>query len=233
MQIAAKSFILSLQIMRESIREYVEIVAATVPLTGPVYEFGALRLEGFEETANLRPFFPGREYVGCDMRPGLGVDKVLNLHHIDLPSESAGAVLSLDTLEHVQFPHRALQEIHRILKPDGVAVLSTVLDFRIHDSPSDYWRFTPDGMKSLLQPFSSCFVGFAGRRSFPHTIVALGFKGSAPSLEKYLEEFSKWQARWERPKGRSWKDSAYLFLPPILKGLDRRVAKGLRRSGKH
>jgi SAM-dependent methyltransferase len=230
LQIFVKSFILTPQGMRDSIRQYARIVAETIPLAGPIYEFGALRLEGFEETADLRPFFPGKEYEGCDMRPGLGVDKVLNLHDIDLPSGSVGAVLSLDTLEHVQFPHRALEEIHRILKPDGIVVLSTVLDFRIHDSPSDYWRFTPDGLKSLLQPFASCCVGSAGRRSFPHTVVALGFKGATPSLDKYIEELSKWEIRWERPKGRSWKDSAYLFLPPILKGLDRRIARGLRKK---
>jgi SAM-dependent methyltransferase len=215
--------------MRELIRQFVAIVAKTLQLQEPIYEFGALRLEGFEDTADLRPFFPGKQYVGCDMRPGLGVDRLLNLHDIDLPSESVGVVLSLDTLEHVEFPHRALEEVHRILTPGGIAVISTVLDFRIHDSPTDYWRFTPDGIESILKPFTSCSIGIAGRRSFPHTVVGIGFKGTSPPLDSYLAELEKWQKAWERPKGASWKDTANLFLPPILKGLDRRIVKRLRR----
>ncbi len=107
-----------------------------------------------------------------------GVDKVLNLHEIALPDESVGTVITCDTLEHVEHPHKALSEIHRILKPGGIVLLSTVLDFRIHDSPADYWRFTPDGLRSLLKPFSFVFVGTAGRESFPHTVIAIGAKSS-------------------------------------------------------
>jgi len=103
---------------------------------------------------------------------------VLNLHNIDVPDGSVGTVITCDTLEHVEFPHTALTEIHRILKPGGMVFLSTVLDFRIHDSPADYWRFTPDGLKSLLKPFSFVFVGSVGRESFPHTVIAIGVKGS-------------------------------------------------------
>jgi 2-polyprenyl-3-methyl-5-hydroxy-6-metoxy-1,4-benzoquinol methylase len=47
------------------------------------------------------------------MREGLGVDRILDLHDIDLPSESAGTIICLDTLEHVEYPHRALEDICR------------------------------------------------------------------------------------------------------------------------
>lgn len=219
--------------MRESIRQLVKIIAETFPAEEPIYEFGALQLQGFEEFADLRPFFKGKSYVGCDMREGRGVDKVLNLHEIDLPDGSVGTVITCDTLEHVEFPHKALSEIHRILKPGGMVFLSTVLDFRIHDSPADYWRFTPDGLRSLLKPFSFVFVGSVGRESFPHTVVAIGVKGSnaiGASLNRFLPRFEEWKKAWKNPKGKSWKDTAYLFIPPILLGLDRRVVKLFRRN---
>lgn len=216
--------------MRESIRQFVKIVADTLPVGEPVYEFGALQLPGFEEFADLRPFFRGKSYVGCDMREGRGVDKVLNLHNIDVPDESVGTVITLDTLEHVEFPHKALAEIHRILKPGGMVVLSTVLDFRIHDSPADYWRFTPDGLKSVLRPFSFLFVGSVGRESFPHTVIAIGIKGESPSMDQFLPKFEQWKKTWKNPKGKSWKDTVYLFIPPILLGLDRRITKLFKKS---
>jgi SAM-dependent methyltransferase len=219
--------------VRESIRQLVKIVADSFPVEEPIYEFGALQLPGFEDFADLRSFFKEKSYVGCDMREGRGVDKVLNLHNIDVPDGSVGTVITCDTLEHVEFPHTALTEIHRILKPGGMVFLSTVLDFRIHDSPADYWRFTPDGLKSLLKPFSFVFVGSVGRESFPHTVIAIGVKGSKNanlSLDLFLPKFEQWKKAWKNPKGKSLKDTLYLFVPPILLGLDRRIAKLFKKT---
>ena len=127
------------------------------------------------------------------MREGPGVDKLLNLHDIDLPSESVGTILCFDTLEHVEYPHRALEQIHRILKPDGIAVISSVMNFPIHDHPFDYWRFTPEAFKSILKPFYRAFVGFAGMKSFPHTIVGVGFKREIPDLSVFTMKANQWQ----------------------------------------
>jgi SAM-dependent methyltransferase len=215
--------------VRNSIRQFIELVSQTIPMAEPIYEFGALQLPGFEDAANLRPLFSGKVFIGCDMREGPGVDKVLNLHNIDEPAGSVGTVIALDTLEHVEFPHRALEEIHRILKPDGMVVVSSVLNFRIHSAPSDFWRFTPDGMRSVLRPFASAFVGYAGADKFPHTLVGIGFKGTPCPLEQFEERFAVWAEHWKNQTGRSWKDVADLFVPPILKGLDKRISRLLKR----
>lgn len=162
--------------MRESIRQFVRICAETLPISEPVYEFGSLQVPGQEGFANLRPLFSGKKYVGADMRQGPGVDLILNLHDIKIPSESVGTVIIMDTLEHVEFPRKAIEEVHRILKPNGTLIISSVMKFPIHDYPYDYWRFTPEAFKSLLRPFNSRFVDFAGESVFPHTIVGIGIK---------------------------------------------------------
>jgi len=163
--------------MRPVIRHFVEIVASTLPIAEPIYEFGSYRVEGQEELADLRPLFPGKEYVGCDMRPGLGVDRILDLHDINLPDDTAGTVLCLETIEHVEFCHQALREMHRILKPGGICVLFSAMAFPIHEYPQDYWRFTPAGFGSLLRPFETRYIGYIGNEHFPHTILGLGAKG--------------------------------------------------------
>ena len=179
--------------MRQPIRDFVRIASGSLPLGEPIYEFGSLQVPGQEGFADLRSLFPDKAYVGCDLRPGTGVDKILDLHDIDLAPETAAAVLCLDTLEHVEYPRIALQEIHRILRPDGIAVISSVMKFRIHDYPLDYWRFTPEGFKSLLKPFSNSFVGYAGEAKFPHTVVGIGFKGQRPDLTTFEDQYARWQ----------------------------------------
>jgi SAM-dependent methyltransferase len=210
--------------MRQSIKDFAAIAASTLPIRGPIYEFGSMQVPGQEGFADLRPLFPAKEYVGADMRMGPGVDKLLNLHQLDLPSDYVGTVLCFDTLEHVEYPHRALEEIHRVLKPDGLVLISSVMNFPIHEYPFDYWRFTPEAFKSLLKPFVAVFVGFAGSDDFPHTVVGIGFKGCAPQLVGFKKEFDKWRElqipvkkRVQRAdKNDSAKRIAKLWIPPVL-----------------
>ena len=124
--------------MRLSIRKFIELTAATLPIRGSIYEFGAWQADGQESAADLRDIFPGIDYVGCDMRPGKGVDRVLDLHAIDLPNTSVATVISCDTLEHVEYPRQAIAEIHRILDPQGMLIITSVMNFPIHELDCHY-----------------------------------------------------------------------------------------------
>jgi len=211
--------------MRPLLIDFTEFSVNSVPTPEPVYEFGAYQVEGQEGFADLRRFFPGKEYVGCDMREGPGVDKVLNLHNLNLPDESVGSVICLDTLEHVEYPHKAMEEIHRVLKIGGVAIISSVMNFPIHEFPYDYWRFTPEAFKSLLTPFNNCFVGFAGREDFPHTVVGIGFKGDKPDLSEFMDKYQVWQKEHSSIKW-SFKNIKRLLLPAIFSRKFRRSLIG-------
>ncbi|MFZ3091565.1 MAG: methyltransferase domain-containing protein [Nitrospirota bacterium] len=213
--------------MRESIKQFVKICAETLPISESIYEFGSLQVHGQEGFADLRPLFPGKKYIGADMREGSGVDVVLNLHHINLSSESVGTVLILDTLENVEFPRKAIEEIYRILKPCGILIISSVMNFPIHDYPYDYWRFTPEAFKSLLKPFTSSFVGFAGESNFPHTVVGIGFKASISEnvMEQFNRRFKYWKGKayLSNPSESGWKGLIKPFTPPILLNIYRKI----------
>ena len=181
--------------MRQNIKDLVPIVSNTLPIAEPIYEFGSLRVAGQEDFADLRPLFPGKEYIGADIRQGVGVDTLLDLHAINLPAESVGTVLCVDTLEHVEYPHRALEEIHRILKPGGLVFIASVMLWPIHDYPCDYWRFTPAAFQSLLKQFTSTTVGWAGKEDFPHTVIGVGFKGKPVNISEFIKRYSVWQKK--------------------------------------
>lgn len=184
--------------MRESIKQLVKIAAETLPVAEPIVEFGSLQVPGQEEFADMRPFFPNKEYIGCDVRRGPGVDRIADLHSIAMPAESVGTILVLDTLEHVEYPREALEQVYRVLKPEGITLITSVMNFPIHDYPSDYWRFTPEGFKSLLKNFHYSLVDAIGPERFPHTVVGLAFKDFVPkdALSGFTEEFAGWKEQW-------------------------------------
>lgn len=183
--------------MRRMIRECFEICIRHLDLPDPIHEFGAFQVPGQEAIAELRPLFPGRAYLGSDMRSGRGVDLQLNLHNLGLADQSIGSAILLDTLEHVEYPHRALNEVYRVLRPGGVVIMASVMNFPIHGFPDDYWRFTPSAFASLVKPFEWSLVESAGDPEFPHTVVAIARKGAAPTTAAALsQDLHTWKQRW-------------------------------------
>ena len=63
----------------------------------------------------------------------------------------ADTVLCTETLEHVLYPLGFLAEAERSLRPGGRLILTVPFAARWHYVPFDYWRFTPSGLKHLLE----------------------------------------------------------------------------------
>ena len=78
-----------------------------------------------------------------------------NLLSLDFSSNQFDFVVCDQVLEHVEGdPHQAVDEIYRVLKPNGTAILTSSLLYPIHLDPGDYWRFTPEGLRVLCKRFS-------------------------------------------------------------------------------
>jgi SAM-dependent methyltransferase len=102
-----------------------------------------------------RPLMAGREqqYVAVDLRVTPLVNVVANVEQLPLASESFDLVLCTQMLEYVPHPPEAIFEIHRVLKPRGVLLLS-VPTVSLRDADEDHWRFLPAGIRQLLSVFS-------------------------------------------------------------------------------
>jgi len=69
---------------------------------------------------------------------------------IPLSDSSIDTVLCTQVLEHVPYPQKIVDEIHRILKKDGVCIMTTHMASPLHGMPHDYFRFTKQGLKFVL-----------------------------------------------------------------------------------
>ena len=167
--------------MRDHVRAFCAAAVSAFAPAGPVIEFGAFQVDGQRELADLRPLFPGAPYIGCDARPGPGVDRIEDIAATTFGDEAAGTIVCLDTLEHVFPVAEAFTEMHRLLRPGGLLIAATVMRFPIHDYPEDYWRFTPRCLDRLAAAFPFRVIGSQGVATFPHTVFAAALKAPAPA----------------------------------------------------
>jgi hypothetical protein len=113
--------------------------------------------------------------------------------------------------------------MYRIIRPGGIVLLSSVMNFEIHDYPSDYWRFTPEGFRSLLKKFDDVIIQALGEVAFPHTVVGIGFRKPAHSTPALLEALCEWKQRAERKS--HFRQVVKALSPPVLLALRRRLLK--------
>ena len=137
--------------MREAVVNYVRWAIERFSFDEPILDTCA----GWEPNF-YQPLFPGKRYIKQDMRdfdPSC-IDMICDIADMKpISDESIGLVLNLESLEHLPYPQKGIDEIHRVLRPNGLLILTTVMHFKIHRAPKDYWRFTPDGLELLLNRF--------------------------------------------------------------------------------
>jgi len=174
----------------------VEAAVAVFRPRGPVLEIGSLQVqEG--AVGDLRPIFAGKEYIGCDMQAGPGVDRIERLEALTFPDGWAGTVLCLNVLEHAWDFRRGAEEIVRVMGEGGLALVTAPFEFHIHAYPDDYFRFTPQAIARLMSGFPSLIYGWQGHPKTPRLVFALGLKDKRSDLAALAEAWrQETLARW-------------------------------------
>ncbi len=104
------------------------------------------------------PYFQKATVETLDIDPKSNATYVADLcqnNEATIPSGYFDVVVCTEVLEHTLQPFDAVNELERILKPGGVALVSTPYNFRIHGPLPDCWRFTEHGLRELFKNFKS------------------------------------------------------------------------------
>jgi SAM-dependent methyltransferase len=164
--------------LREAVVDYVKWAIERFPHEEPVLDTCA----GWEPNF-YQPLFPGKKYIKQDMQdfdPPC-IEVICDIADMKpIADASIGLVLNLESLEHLPRPQMAIDEIHRVLRPNGLLILTTVMHFKIHRAPKDYWRFAPDGIELLLSRFKVLDCTLEGNLKRPKGIWVTAQKTSNP-----------------------------------------------------
>jgi SAM-dependent methyltransferase len=105
-----------------------------------------------------------------------------SISNLPFPAHSLSAVVSDQVLEHMECtPDAAVNEVHRVLRPGGLAVHTTCFLTPCHGSGDatdlengDFWRFTPSGLRRLHKRYSEVIAARGWGNALMPVLGALG-----------------------------------------------------------
>lgn len=115
--------------------------------------------------AKYRYLFAGKRYETIDPSPVYNPTIIGDAHNLPLKNDSVSAILSISVFEHLHDPKKAAEEIYRVLKPGGKALIFTHFIYPYHARYGvykDYFRFTEDGLRYLFRGFASLEIKKSG-----------------------------------------------------------------------
>lgn len=107
-------------------------------------------------------------FVGIDLQEGTNVDRIVDVCSppdvmaATLGKEPFDLAICCHVLEHTRDPMQAARNIESVLRPGGLAFISTPWSQAFHAAPDDYWRFSVRGLMLMfgkLEILSSFYCG--------------------------------------------------------------------------
>lgn len=101
--------------------------------------------------SRYKDLFSFEEYVCMDIEPGDNVDMVGRIEDIPSKNNSFDSIVCTQVLGDIYDLQKAFGELYRVLKPNGVLLVTESLFDPLHDEPHDFWRFTEHSFRRLAE----------------------------------------------------------------------------------
>ncbi|MFC4871517.1 class I SAM-dependent methyltransferase [Negadavirga shengliensis] len=131
-------------------------IAAKPLVKGDLLEIGCGEGRGVETLAPLVDHYQGldkiKEVIDRLRRkfPDCTFEQAFIPPLSDIPSDKFDTIVSFQVIEHIQNDRLFLEEIHRVLKPGGTALISTPnIRFSLSRNPWHIREYTPEQLKQL------------------------------------------------------------------------------------
>ncbi len=140
-------------------------------------------------TMPYRPIFERyvARYIGVDLPGNQTADFYADSDgRTEFADSFADVVLSTQLLEHVDQPIVYLRECYRLLKPNGLLILSTHGYWIYHPDPLDLWRWTGEGLQRAIEKIGFRIIDFRGLMGLTSTAVHLLQDALMPKVPGFM-----------------------------------------------
>lgn len=132
-------------------------------------------------------------YIGVDLPGNTCADLHINQNgEVPLDNASVDIILSSQVLEHVPSPERYIKEAYRLLKPGGLLFLSTHSYWMYHPDPTDFWRWTREGLRKEIERAGFRIEHIRGVMNLAASGLQLFQDGLSTCLPSRLRPFFFW-----------------------------------------
>jgi SAM-dependent methyltransferase/uncharacterized protein YbaR (Trm112 family) len=151
---------------------------------------GGIRGKGMSELTGE----PAIRLINVDPSPNSTASVFCDAHDLPFRDGCVDAVVAQAVLEHVADPWRCAEEIHRVLKPNGIVYAETPFMQQVHLQGFDFTRFSHMGHRRLFRRFaeieSGAVAGPGTALSWAWRYFLASWTGS-PRLAKALALFGR------------------------------------------
>jgi SAM-dependent methyltransferase len=151
---------------------------------------GSIAGEGMESILND----PEIRFIEGDVTFGTRTQIIFDAHSTPFPDKYFDCVIIQAVLEHVVDPFRCVEEIHRVLKKNGLVYAETPFIVQVHMGKYDFHRFTHLGHRRLFRNFEEidsgvvCGPGMALAWSYSYFIFSFF---NSKKIRKLLIPFTR------------------------------------------
>jgi len=157
---------------------------------------GSIVGEGMDNFVNSEKL----EIVEGDVSFGPRTKIIFDGHYIPYQNHIFDGVIGQAVLEHVMDPIRCVQEIHRVLKPNGFVYAETPFMQQVHGGPYDFTRYSKSGHRRLFKWFkeikSGPTAGSGTALAWSYQYFLLALFGRNNTLRFIVKFFARFTGFW-------------------------------------
>jgi ubiquinone/menaquinone biosynthesis C-methylase UbiE len=139
-------------------------------------------------------------YVGIDIMDAEKFDYInpeivpFDGEEIPFPDASFDAAICTEVLEHVAHFQELVDEIYRVMKDGGTAIITVPWSARFHYVPHDYFRYTPSSLRTIFANFREVDIAPRGTdiSVIGSKLVVLWFRNVFPSDRRKMAMVPLW-----------------------------------------
>ena len=173
-------------------KSFLEVLSDKPPSRNVLVIGGEASGSGMESLINSNEV----ELTETDVSFGSRTMIVCDGHDIPFSNNTFDGVIVQAVLEHVVDPYRCVEEIHRVLKTDGIVYAETPFMQQVHMGRYDFTRFTHLGHRRLFRKFEEidsgavCGPGMALAWSYQYFLLSFAKSKIMRKLIIYFTNFT-------------------------------------------